>query len=306
MGFYVPQTMRKAKRWILWRLEDGKKKPYSANYDGLASTTKSNTWSSYEKALNKYKHSDYNGLGFVFADGDGLVFIDLDHCVTPDGKLTDFAEEILNIFKNTYAEYSQSSNGIHIVCRGTIPRAYKNNEIGLEIYSSGRYMAFTGNAYTATEPRNYQTAINKLFKKFNITVSNSSTKPYKVILPTATDSDIIKRAKSGKNNKEFSDLYYKGIYFYKKSDGTPDQSRADLRLISLLVYYSATDEQIHRLFKNSFLGQRDKATSDYIQRTINKARQHTKPLTKQNTSAYGYTRKNITDTKALAKKIKRY
>lgn len=305
MDFYVPQTMQRAKRWILWRLEDGKKKPYSANYDGLASTTKSNTWSSYEKALNKYEYSNYNGLGFVFVEGDGLIFIDLDHCITSEGKLTDFAKEILDIFKNTYAEYSQSGNGIHIVCKGTIPRAYRKDEIGLEIYSNGRYMAFTGNAYTATEPQNYQTTIDELFKKFNITATNAQ-KPYEVMLPTATDSDIIKRAKSGGNSKEFSDLYYKGVYLYKKSDGTPDQSRADLRLISLLVYYAATDEQIHRLFSNSVLGQRNKATSDYIQRTINKAREHTKPIIKQNTSVYGYIRNNLTDTKAQQKKIKRY
>lgn len=303
MGFYVPQTMQKTKRWILWRLEDGKKKPYSANYDGLASTTKAHTWSNYKKALSKYEYSDYNGLGFVFAEGDGLMFIDLDDCITEAGELTDFAKEILNLFPNTYAEYSQSGNGIHIVCRGTIPRAYKIDKI--EIYASGRYMAFTGNTYTAAEPRNCQMAIDELCKRFNLTASNAP-KPHEVISLIATDSDILKRAESGGNSIEFSELYYKGVYSYKKVDGTPDQSRADLRLISLLVYYAATDEQIHRIFRNSFLGQRNKATSDYIQRTINKAREHTRPLTKQNTSIYGHKRTNLTDIKTPPKKIKRY
>lgn len=303
MGFYVPQTMQKAKRWILWRLEDGKKKPYSANYDGLASTTRANTWSNYGKALNKYEYSDYNGLGFVFAEGDGLIFIDLDHCITEAGEITEFAKEILDLFPNTYAEYSQSGNGIHIVCRGTIPRAYKSDKI--EIYASGRYMAFTGNAHTAAEPLNCQASIDELCNRFNITASNAP-KPYTVTPPTATDNDIIKRAENGGNGKEFSDLYYKGIYSYKKADGTPDQSRADLRLISLLVYYAATDEQIHRLFSDSILGQRNKATSDYIQRTINKAREYTKPLTRQNTSVHGYSRNNLTDQKAPPKKVKRY
>ena len=226
MGFYVPQTMQKTKRWILWRLEDGKKKPYSANYDGLASSTKTHTWSHYKKALNKYEYSDYNGLGFVFAEGDGLMFIDLDDCITEAGELTDFAKEILNLFPNTYAEYSQSGNGIHIVCRGII---------------SGRYMAFTGNAYNAIEPQNCQMAIDELCKRFNITASNASRR-FEVIPPIATDRDILKRAESGGNSIEFSDLYYKGVYSYKKVNGTPDQSRADLRLISLLVYYAATDE----------------------------------------------------------------
>lgn len=303
MGFYVPQTMQKTKRWILWRLEDGKKKPYSANYDGLASSTKAHTWSHYKKALNKYEYSDYNGLGFVFAEGDGLMFIDLDDCITEAGELTDFAKEILNLFPNTYAEYSQSGNGIHIVCRGIIPRAYKIDK--MEMYASGRYMAFTGNAYKAIEPQNCQMAIDELCKRFNITASKHSRR-FEVIPPIVTDRDILKRAESGGNSIEFSDLYYKGVYSYKKVNGTPDQSRADLRLISLLVYYAATDEQIHRLFRNSSLGQRTKATSDYIQRTINKAREHTRPLTKQNTSIYGHKRTNLTDIKAPPKKIKRY
>lgn len=284
MGYYVPNTLKRAKAWVLWKLEDGKKKPYSANYNGLASTTKAHTWATYSKALTKlqYTGEEYNGLGFVFAEGSGLVFIDLDHCIDEWGELSPFAEEVLALFPATYTEYSQSETGLHIVARGNVPRAYKSDLI--EIYSSGRYMAFTGNAYTAAEPAQAQEALDALIERYGLREADN-VQPAAYSAPiSASDKDIIARAERGGNGATFAQLWAGDWSAYKS------QSEADLRLISILLFYSGNVEQVERLFLASGLGERQKAQQgEYLRRTIQKAAENVKRPTAQNTAPRAYT-----------------
>lgn len=281
MGYYVPKTLEKLPCWVLWKLEDGKKKPYSANYNGLASSTKAHTWASYGKALQRLEYGDYNGLGFVFREGSGLVFIDLDHCITEEGDLSPFAEEVLALFPETYTEYSQSESGLHIVCRGTIPRAYKSAEI--EIYSSGRYMAFTGNAYTAAEPAAAQQALDTLIERYKLTAVEKTAPAVYSAPMTLSDQDIIDRASRGGNAAAFSALFAGDWSGYKS------QSEADLRLVSILLYYSGNEEQVGRIFLASGLGKRQKATQgEYLQRTIQTAAEHLQRPTGASRASQGH------------------
>lgn len=305
MGYYVPTTLKRAKSWVLWKLENGKKKPYSANYNGLASTTKAHTWAYYSKAAQKleYTGEEYNGLGFVFTESSGLVFIDLDHCIDEWGELSPFAEKVLALFPETYTEYSQSETGLHIVCFGKIPRAYKSAEI--EIYSSGRYMAFTGNAHTAAEPAQAQEALDQLIELYNLQPADEAP-AVKSAPITATDRDIITRAEQGGNGKTFSQLWAGDWSEYKS------QSEADLRLISILLYYSGNLEQVERLFLASGLGRRDKAQQgEYLSRTIQKAAANMKPGSGRSLSprpiAAGAVkhRENLTDTPGK-RKLRRF
>lgn len=284
MGYYVPNTLKRAKAWVLWKLEDGKKKPYSANYNGLASTTKAHTWATYSKALTKlqYTGDEYNGLGFVFTEGSGLVFIDLDHCIDEWGELSAFAEEVLALFPATYTEYSQSETGLHIVARGNVPRAYKSDRI--EIYSSGRYMAFTGNAHTAAEPAPAQEALDTLIERYGLREAEKPEPAAYSAQIRASDQDIIARAERGGNGKTFSQLWAGNWSEYKS------QSEADLRLISILLYYSGNVEQVERLFLASGLGDRPKAQQgEYLRRTIQKAAENVKRPTEPNTAPRTYT-----------------
>lgn len=301
MGAFTPITLQRARRWVLWKLEDGKKKPYSANYNGLASSTRANTWTYYSKALQKLQYGDYNGLGYVFAEGDGLVFIDLDHCIEDNGELSAFAEEIIALFPKTYTEYSQSETGLHIVVKGKIPRSYKSDKI--ELYASGRYMAFTGNAYEAVEPAEAQEALNELSRRFKLdeAVTTERAQP----LPLSdSDSDIIAKAERGANAAIFRALWAGEWESRYKS-----QSEADLRLISLLYYYSGNVEQVRRLFQSSGLGQRDKGRSDdYVSRTIQKAAENTTPgggQTRKQTATNTRSRSGLTDTPDK-KKLRRF
>lgn len=282
MGFYLPKTLEKRNNWVLWKLENGKKKPYSAKYNGLASVAKPYQWSDFWRAANKLENTgeEYNGLGFVFTLSCGLVFIDIDSCIDEDGEPNEFASEIIELFKGSYIEYSQSGKGLHIVCRGSIPAAYKGKEI--ELYNCDRYMAFTGNAYEANEPQQAQAALDKLCKRFDIKEKQEAAPQSKRI--TADDWEVLQRLQRGKNGAEFKRLYSKGKYHYRKEDGAPDASKADMRLIALLWYYSGNAEQVERLFLSSALAAREKAQRhDYIQRTIARAAQGAQ-ATKQSAS----------------------
>jgi putative DNA primase/helicase len=81
------------------------------------------TWTSFVGAERARGGRANYGFGFVFARELGLVGIDLDRCgdrIT--GHIEPWALDILRAMR-TYAEWSPSGRGIHIICRATLPQA---------------------------------------------------------------------------------------------------------------------------------------------------------------------------------------
>lgn len=107
-----------------------------------ASSTDASTWSSFAVA----RDSQYgSGLGFVL--GDGVGCIDLDHCIN-GGVLADWAADVVAKNPDTYIEVSMSGTGLHIfglLAEG--PGRKVRDGRNIEIYSQGRYIAFTGNTF---------------------------------------------------------------------------------------------------------------------------------------------------------------
>ena len=115
----IPDEMKKLKRFVGWKKEElnGKvaKLPFSL-IDGKAIGWDSpDRWLDYEEAITKNEP-----LGFAL-DDDGIICVDLDNAIQ-DGELTEQAREIVEDFSGTYMELSQSEKGIHIFCKGDIPR----------------------------------------------------------------------------------------------------------------------------------------------------------------------------------------
>lgn len=303
MGFYIPETMKNMRRWVVWKKNGQQKPPYSARTDSPASTKNATTWSDYETARLKYDYSElYSGIGFIMTDTK-LFLLDIDNCIDENGEIGQKAAELLELFKGTYAEYSQSGNGLHIIGIGEIPRNYKGN--GIELYAKDRYIAMTGNAIEAVEPANMQAALNELCKRYSITAAPAPLLHPEPQKTTSTEAEIIQRIERHSKGEEFKRLYYKAEYSYTKPNGEPDQSRADYRLIWFFVFNGATDSQIHSLFKQSALGQRAKATPEYIQRTIAAVRANTKSNKKtEKTQRTAVNRQFLVDTPSQ-KKYKR-
>lgn len=109
-----------------------------------ASSTDPTTWSSYAKAN---RSPVGHGLGFVL-NGDGIICIDLDHCVV-DGKLDADAAAFVKRFPKTYVEISPSGTGLHIWGFGTVikGRKFMHGDLSVEIYGTGRYLTFTGTPF---------------------------------------------------------------------------------------------------------------------------------------------------------------
>ena len=127
--------------WVCWGAEgENPKIPYNPITGYKAKANDMGTWTTFEKAHKAVTEGRYKGIGFEFADG--VVGVDLDHCIE-DGEISPAAQYVTTRF-DSYTEISQSGTGIHILCRGKLPgNAVKTKEI--ELYDTGRYFALTGN-----------------------------------------------------------------------------------------------------------------------------------------------------------------
>ena len=136
----VPAELTSRDRWVR-RAAD--KCPLTV--DGrAASSTNPATWSSYRQA----RDSDAGvGLGFVL-NGDGVVCVDLDHCLS-DGVVAPWARRILDVMPDTYVEVSPSGDGLHVFGFGRVDRGRRVRVDGgyVEVYGQGRYIAVTGNRF---------------------------------------------------------------------------------------------------------------------------------------------------------------
>lgn len=148
-----PSELVELDHWLVWRAKkiNGRltKVPYRADRPSIkASTTNSSTWTPYEVALETLNTDHVSGIGWVFDDSDPMCGIDFDGVKDADGKVK---PGILQFVKKlgTYAEWSPSGNGIHVIGKATLDKGHKtdrNTKLGckLEIYDKGRYFTMTG------------------------------------------------------------------------------------------------------------------------------------------------------------------
>lgn len=272
-GMFYPEAMRNLPNWVLWKLEPNKdgrmtKVPYSALYDGRASSTNPKTWTTFERVCSKVREQPgtYNGLGFMLFPTDKIVFIDLDHCIK-NGNLNDFSVGVINLIgKDTYYELSQSGTGLHVFCFGTLPENIHTKTI--EMYSSARFCAMTGKTLSKCELSDKTAAVIQLYEK---------NKRYDISKPHKTVPDNTLRLSDLKIIEYASKNEHTGDKFQKLMSGDfsdyPSQSEADIELCRLLAFWADRDpDTIERIFSSSGLC-RSKWTKrpKYREQTITKA-----------------------------------
>ncbi|MFE5332939.1 DNA primase [Embleya sp. NPDC056575] len=134
----VPRELAEAPRWVRY---SGTKVPLRSDRRGVASSTNPRTWSTYEQARTS---TEGRGAGFVL-NGDGIVCIDLDHCLTGN-VLAPWAQRIVDRAGSTFVEISPSGDGLHIWGRAqlTSGRVVNTADGGkAEVYGNGRYITVT-------------------------------------------------------------------------------------------------------------------------------------------------------------------
>lgn len=129
----IPAELTARDRWVR-RGPD--KRPVTP--DGApASSTDPSTWAPHTAAAGSGA-----ALGFVL-NGDGIVCIDLDHCVTDD-VVAPWAAAILESCPPTYTEVSPSGTGLHVWGYGSVQRGRRIRRADgacIEVYGTGRYIA---------------------------------------------------------------------------------------------------------------------------------------------------------------------
>ena len=142
----IPQELKDKKQWVVAKFEkrlDGKtnKIPYQIN-GKKASSTDSKTWTDFDTAVKFVASGSFPAMGFVL--NNDYTGIDFDDCIM-DYTIADWTKRWVSSF-NSYAEYSFSKTGIHIILPGALLKdKTRRKKKGYECYDSGRFFVFTGN-----------------------------------------------------------------------------------------------------------------------------------------------------------------
>lgn len=263
---FIPQELREFRQWLCWKYENrgtGKltKTPYSPITGTLVNVTDPNNLCSYGEAIANLHMFD--GIGFSLLPTDPFCFIDFDS--TTDLAEIEFQKRILETF-DTYSEISPSGNGLHLICKASLPSGRRHQNT--EIYTSGRYMTMTGNVYQNKPIAFKQTLASALWEELGRSTASAMQLDDYNEFSEKTDLEIYNIAQYAENGEKFLRLWNGDTTTYHMGD----QSRADFALIDILAFYTQDREQIKRLFRLSALGQRAKAKrEDYCETMISRA-----------------------------------
>lgn len=235
------------------------------------------------------------GAGFVFTAQDPFFFHDIDGALQPDGQWSPLAQSLLARFSGAAVEVSHSGRGLHVIGRtAPIAHAKKNTALGLELYTTGRFVALTGTNAIGDAAQDCTPALHQLVHDlFPPTatgdVAGWTTGPVPEWGGPTDDDELIRKAlASGQRSAAaafgagddvtFADLWNanadKLAMKWPGEGGKPyDASHADMALANHLAFWTGKDcERIERLMRRSALA-RDKwdGHRTYLADTITKA-----------------------------------
>ena len=260
----LPEEMRARRQWCVAG-PDGKgtfKAPYIPGTTYGASVTNPAHWSDFETAVNAaYQAGEGFGVGYVLHKDDPFTIIDMDVKlgVTPQSQI-DRYWAITQAF-NSYTERSRSGYGLHVVVKGKLGAGCRRD--GVEMYSQERFIVCTGDVVINEAPRECQEWVEQLAAQLK---RHDNQIELTEVEEELTDMEIIDKLMNAVNGEKFNELC-RGDW---KGMGYPSQSEADLALMSMFCFHSASNEQCRRLFRMTPLGKRDKAVRDnvYLNRTL--------------------------------------
>ena len=171
----IPQAMRERKQWLVWKFirKAGANKPAKMPYyvsghlrgwpHGMpphAPGTKAEPTDAQpqvdqgheldRQALATFDEvyalmastARWDGIGFAFLPGDGLIGIDVDHAIDPD--TGEMAEQCRDIIERcaSYTELSPSGTGVHVIVEGET-KTFKDNDVGIEVFCGRQFFTVT-------------------------------------------------------------------------------------------------------------------------------------------------------------------
>lgn len=253
----IPYELKVMSNWVCWKAREELTKegefrtikiPINPCSGRNAMTNNKSTWASLEVALKRLEFDGtLRGVGFMFSDG--IVGIDIDHCLK-NGELSEIAKEIISTL-SSYTEISPSGSGIHIFCSADIPNiGRKNKEVNLEIYNNNRFFTFTTNLWgikkdVENRTEEVKSIVSKYFPvKDQVRLHDNSI--YREIRLDV--NEILQKALESKD-RNFTDLYNGNTGKYNN-----DWSRADLAFCNKLAFWCNKDKNLmDSIFRSSRL-----------------------------------------------------
>lgn len=273
----IPLEIKKTHRWVCYRIEErnGKetKVPYNAISGSYARSNDSSTWTYFDVAVSGCVKYRFDGIGFMLGldndTGSNYFGIDLDNHPDADGQkpmsdeeFAEFSQEFVDKLQS-YTEYSHSGEGIHIICKGTLPEgARRRTGVGVEMYEKGRFFTMTGNVIKPLTINERTEEVKELWQKYlyvepvkpktdgvfrfgeNIRTSTIEIQPTNL-----SDSELLDKIRSSTYGAEFISLYSGNMSGYQN-----DHSSADMALCKILAFWTGCDKaQMDRIFRSSAL-----------------------------------------------------
>jgi hypothetical protein len=263
---HAPECIRERPQWVAWRYIErhGRqtKAPVNPHTGGLADSTDSSTWGTFQQALDACQQdSDLAGAGFVFTPDDPYCGVDLDDCIdTESGQLKSWAADVIEQL-HSYTEISPSGTGVKIFLEANKPgrrcrKAYHDGEI--EVYDRDRFFTVTGQRLEHVsgelEPR--QEPLNGLYRAVfgddDEGPTQSSTlgpKPSDNGHVHLDDNQIVELA----SNQRRSGAKFSALWSGNWNAHFNSASEADSSVAFTLAFYTKDAAQIDRLFRSSGL-----------------------------------------------------
>lgn len=226
------------------------------------STTDTRGWMSATEAWKRAKSLGPSArVGALLTPGCGVTVVDMDE---------DYAGDQMAMIEwlDSYAETSSSGRGTHIFVQADLAGGIRDAKQDIEVYGQERFIIVTGNVingWDVVEPR--QTKIDRLVARLG--VLKNTVKPVAATVGNDASDDACREALKRVWKQDRVKRLWKGDW---QAMGYPSQSEADMALIEALCWATDDDAVVATTFRKSGLGKRQKAQTNYVERTINSLR----------------------------------
>lgn len=303
----LPQSfnaLRAYAQFVLWKAVASKSRPgkfdkFPCDITGnVTDAHNPNVWLDPDTAISSSQLlGDNYGVGFVFTSNDPFYCVDIDSAY--DGQWSPLATQLCTELSGAAVEISHSGTGLHIIgsYQGDEPEhKCKNVALGIELYTSERFIALTGNGVSGDASHvadGLDSVVTQYFagKDPERVTGEWSTTHVEDSNPPKDDADLIEKALASKPKEvavmfgaeptkvSFKDLWTGNApvlsrgYPHDTLEGEYDRSSADAALAQHLAFWTGGNcERIESLMRKSALV-REKWDyhKSYMQRTITNA-----------------------------------
>lgn len=303
----LPQSfnaLRAYAQFVLWKAVASKSRPgkfdkFPCDITGnVTDAHNPNVWLDPDTAISSAELlGDNYGVGFVFTSNDPFYCVDIDGAY--DGQWSPLATQLCTELTGAAVEISHSGTGLHIIgsYAGVEPEhKCKNIPLGIELYTSERFIALTGNGASGNASHvtdGLSSVITQYFagKDPERVTGEWSTTHVEGSNPPQFDVDLLEKAMASKPKEiavmfgaeptkvSFKDLWTGNAvplvraYPNDQNPDDYDKSSADAALAQHLAFWTGGNcERIESLMRKSALV-REKWDyhKSYMQRTITNA-----------------------------------